>query len=133
MPKPKDRHWQARKERLFPDGRIQISPYDSLDQFIGRLRELEDGMDPHAPRRSHPAEEIFVKMSNGDWRDERDLALWHHWSTNAFFLDPDGDVPEKMPVTPQLGKILPLSEWSSMFADALLSNKKRREAKSDDK
>ncbi len=89
--------WQVRKERLFPDG-SRRSLDDSLDQFIGRLRELEDGMDPYAPRRNHATEEVFVRMQNGDWRDERDLALWNHWTSGGYLLNPDGEVPQKMPI-----------------------------------
>ena len=62
------------------------------------LRELEDGMDPHAPRRTHGAEEMFVRMETGDWRDERDLALWNHWQSGGYFVNPDGEVPQKMPI-----------------------------------
>ena len=94
---PKDRHWRGRKERLFPDG-FKRSLDDSLDQLVGRLRELEDGMDPFAPRRDHAAEEFYVRMENGDWRDERDLALWNHWQSGGYFLNPDGEVSQKMPI-----------------------------------
>ena len=42
-----DERWRARREELFGDDAIEQSEEESTDEFIGRMRELETGTDPH--------------------------------------------------------------------------------------
>ncbi len=75
-----DERWRARRDKLF-DGIIEQSEDESVDQFIGRIRELETGTDPHHEKRRTLIEEATFSVSNPtvqpDFRDSQDAALWN--------------------------------------------------------
>tara|TARA_Y100001949_G_C15919450_1_gene300520 strand:- start:198 stop:524 length:327 start_codon:yes stop_codon:yes gene_type:complete len=94
-----DTEYHARKKKLFPDGVFEQGLYEGLDQFIGRLRELEDGKDPFKGKRRTLGEETVMAMSTvpgwASFRDERDRELWSQrdllWlmpSKRKFLRDP---------------------------------------------
>ncbi|MDP7092507.1 MAG: hypothetical protein QF448_06880 [Candidatus Thalassarchaeaceae archaeon] len=74
-----DERWRARRDKLF-DGIIEQSEDESIDQFIGRMRELETGTDPHHDERRTLIEEITFDLSmptlGHDFRDTQDATLW---------------------------------------------------------
>ena len=88
----KDRDWLDRKKRLFPEG-IHLTPDlgISIDQFVGRLRTLEDGMDPHAGERRVYGADYWNQMLPEDdvWRDQRDKELWLKYQSGRFTFDLD--------------------------------------------
>ncbi len=75
-----DERWRARRDKLFDDI-IEQSEDESVDQFIGRIRELETGTDPHHDERRTLIEEATFSVSNPtvqpDFRDSQDAALWN--------------------------------------------------------
>jgi hypothetical protein len=82
---------------LFPDGRIRKTLDHTPDQFVGRLRELEDGMDPfHSVRRNPIMDDwhyitqptISIGTPVDGWRDERDKELWILYTSKRFEDDP---------------------------------------------
>ena len=85
-----DEEWLARKGKLFPDGNFEQGLYEGLDEFIGRLRELEDGEDPFKGERRTLGEETVMAMSTVPggfpFRDERDHELWSQ--RNVLWLQP---------------------------------------------
>jgi len=95
-PKPRDAAWRKRRDMLFPDGRIKKTHDETPDQFVGRLRELEDGMDPfHPNRRNHIMDDwhyttqptISLETPVEGWRDERDQELWTLYTNRRFETD----------------------------------------------
>ena len=76
-----DERWRARREELFGDDIIEQSDEESVDEFIGRMRELETGSDPHHKERRALIEETTFGLSNPtlkpDFRDSQDAALWN--------------------------------------------------------
>jgi len=90
MTMSKDRDWLDRKKRLFPQG-VDLTPDLglSVDQFVGRLRTLEDGMDPHAGERRLFGADHWNQLLPEDevWRDERDKELWRKYKSGAFTFD----------------------------------------------
>ena len=85
-----DKEWLVRKGKLFPDGGFDQGLSEGLDEFIGRLRELEDGKDPFENERRPLAEEAITTMSTTpgrpSFRDERDRELWSQ--RNVIWLMP---------------------------------------------
>lgn len=85
-----DEAWLARKGNLFPDGGFDQGLYEGSDEFIGRLRELEDGEDPFKDERRSLLEETVMAMSTVPggfpFRDERDRELWSQ--RNVLWLMP---------------------------------------------
>ncbi|MBF84987.1 MAG: hypothetical protein CL489_11050 [Acidobacteria bacterium] len=82
-----DKEWFARKKAVFGDTLIQKTNADGMDEFIGHLREVEDGKDPHAGDRRTHGEEVGLAFSmrpppGTEFRDRRDRELW----TNRHFL-----------------------------------------------
>ena len=75
-----DERWRARREELFGDDIIEQSEDESVDQFIGRIRELETGTDPHHDERRTLIEETTFDLSmptlGHDFRDTQDARLW---------------------------------------------------------
>jgi|GEM_PF-5180093 hypothetical protein len=75
-----DERWRARRDELFDDGDIEQNEDESIDEFIGRLRELETGTDPHHEDRHTLLEETVFDMSvstpDRDFRDTQDASLW---------------------------------------------------------
>ena len=60
---------------------IRKTDADGVDEFIGHLREVEDGKDPHAGKRRTLAEEMIRELSTRPppetkFRDNRDTELW---------------------------------------------------------
>ena len=76
-----DERWLARRKELFGDDIIEQSDEESVDEFIGRIRELETGSDPHHEKRRTLIEEATFGVSNPtlnpDFRDSQDAALWN--------------------------------------------------------
>ena len=76
-----DKEWRARKKAVFGDTMIRKTNVDGVDEFIGHLREVEDGKDPHAGSRRTLAEEMVQTLSTRpppgiEFRDQRDRELW---------------------------------------------------------
>jgi hypothetical protein len=75
-----DERWRARRTELFGDDLIEQSEEESVDEFVGRLRELETGTDPHHGERRSLIEETTFGLSmptvGHDFRDSKDAALW---------------------------------------------------------
>ena len=76
-----DKEWLARKKAVFGDTMIRKTDADGIDEFIGHLREVEDGKDPHAGERQTPAEEMIHALSmrpppETKFRDTRDREWW---------------------------------------------------------
>ena len=76
-----DKEWLARKKAVFGDTMIRKTDADGVDEFIGHLREVEDGKDPHAGERRTPAQEVIRTLSprpspGMEFRDQRDSELW---------------------------------------------------------
>ena len=75
-----DKEWLARKGKLFANRDFIQEPFEGLDEYISRLRELEDGEDPFKDERRSLAEETVMTMSTApvgpSFRDERDRQLW---------------------------------------------------------
>ena len=75
-----DERWRARREELFGDDIIEQSDEESLDEFIGRMRELETGTDPHHDERHTLIEETIsglkLPLGGHDFRDAQDAAVW---------------------------------------------------------
>jgi len=69
-------------------------------------------MDPFAPRRNLAAEEIHIRMGSGEWRDERDMALWNHWECGGFRLYPNAEIPPKLLSDSEPNEWLPKEQWS---------------------
>tara|TARA_B110001454_G_scaffold215026_1_gene235752 strand:- start:909 stop:1394 length:486 start_codon:yes stop_codon:yes gene_type:complete len=91
--KPRDAAWRKRKNALFLDGLIKKTVGETPDQFVGRLRELEDGMDPfHSDRRNPIMDDwhyvtqptISFQTPVDGWRDERDKELWVLYTNGRF-------------------------------------------------
>jgi hypothetical protein len=76
-----DERWLARRKELFGDDIIEQSDEESVDEFIGRIRELETGSDPHHEKRRTLIEEATFAVGNPtlelDFRDSQDAALWN--------------------------------------------------------
>ena len=75
-----DKEWLARKKAVFGDTMIRKTDADGIDEFIGHLREVEDGKDPHAGKRRTLAEETLLELSmrpppETKFRDNRDRQL----------------------------------------------------------
>ena len=75
-----DERWLTRREELFGDDSIEQGDEESLDEFIGRMRELETGTDPHHNERHNLLEETIsgLKQPIGGlhFRDTQDAAIW---------------------------------------------------------
>lgn len=76
-----DKEWLARKKAVFGDTMLRKTNADGVDEFIGHIREVEDGKDPHAgSRRTHVEEmtrTLSMRPSPGiEFRDQRDRELW---------------------------------------------------------
>jgi hypothetical protein len=75
-----DERWRARREELFGDDIVEQSEDESIDQFIGRMRELETGTDPHHDKRRTLIEETISDLDmptvGHDFRDPQDATLW---------------------------------------------------------
>lgn len=75
-----DERWHARRTELFGDDLIEQDEEESVDEFIGRLRELETGTDPYHNERRSLIEETTFGLSmprvSRDFRDSKDATLW---------------------------------------------------------
>jgi hypothetical protein len=84
--------WGKRKTKLF-GAFIAKSNDESVDQFIGKLRELEDAKDPYADQRMPSEEETFAEVMSGKYglkfRDERDRELYYMFLSGILLNDPD--------------------------------------------
>ena len=98
-----DKEWLVRKGKLFPDGGFDQGLSEGLDEFIGRLRELEDGKDPFRDERQMLAEEAVMALSTTpgrpSFRDERDRELWNQ--RNVLWLMPSKRKFLHSPLVPQ--------------------------------
>ena len=85
-----DKEWLDRRGKLFPDGSFDQELHEGIDQFVSRLRKLEDGKDPFENERRSLAEETVTSMSTApgrpSFRDERDRELWSQ--RNVLWLMP---------------------------------------------
>ncbi len=88
-----DGAWQKRFNKIFPNMLYPEKSFgESIDQFIGKLRQLEDGNDPHAKDRMPINVEYSLNAVydyyERPFRDQRDQQLWEEYSFGQLSLTP---------------------------------------------
>lgn len=91
----KNDEWKKRRKQIFSNNRLWVEKpaEDSWDMFIGKLRQMEDGQDPHSPDRISYAQEIVAEIERefrrGSFRDKRDEELFVNWKFGGLISPPD--------------------------------------------
>jgi len=88
-----DQIWMNNLSKLFGNKKIVIKNFeDGWDQFIGKLRKLEDGEDPFSKERMDKNEEALLSISRGMYgiafRDKRDEELYRLWNIGMLNYPP---------------------------------------------